>query len=67
MPQVRRMACVYALMDCSERVREEHLTAALEAWRRCAESARFIFGGVSKIDPMGDKLREALKASGKRD
>src|ERR1019366_9762812 len=55
MPQTRRMAHVYALMDCSTQVREEHLRAALETWRYCADSARFIFGGVRKEDPMADK------------
>jgi hypothetical protein len=65
-PQTRRLAHVYALMDSSERVREEHLRAALETWRYCADSARFIFGGVHKADPMADKLLEALRQSGRK-
>jgi len=63
MPQVRRMACVYALMDCSEQVQEEHLKAALATWRYCAEGARFIFGGVHKVDPISEKVLEALRAT----
>lgn len=65
-PQTRRLAHVYALMDCSEKVREEHLRAALETWRYCADSARFIFGGVQKADPVADKILEALRGSGKK-
>src|ERR1017187_6465348 len=49
-PQTRRLAHVYALMDSSERVREEHLRAALETWRYCADSARFIFCGVHRSE-----------------
>lgn len=63
MPQVRRIACIYALMDCAEWVREEHLSAALETWRYCADSARFIFGGVRKSDPVAEKALDALRAN----
>jgi hypothetical protein len=66
MPQVRRMACIYALMDCSEPVREEHLRAALETWRYCADSARFIFGGVSRTDPVAEKALDALRHTGRK-
>ena len=63
MPQVRRMASIYALMDCSEQVRAEHLTAALETWRYCAEGARFIFGGAHKVDPVAEKALDALRGN----
>ena len=36
--QVMRLACIYALLDCSEVVRLEHLGAALEVWDYCAAS-----------------------------
>jgi Protein of unknown function (DUF3987) len=65
-PQVRRMATIYALMDCREQVCEAHLRAALEMWRYCAEGARFIFGGVRRIDPEADKVLDAMRQRGKK-
>lgn len=47
--QTMRLACVYALLDGSALVRQEHLIAALAVWQYCEDSARFIFG-----DAMGD-------------
>jgi hypothetical protein len=41
--QVTRLALLYALLDRSERIRSEHLHAALAFWRYCEDSARFIF------------------------
>ena len=46
--QVIRLALLYALLDCSEDIRVEHLNAALAVWRYCEESARRIFGGLTK-------------------
>jgi hypothetical protein len=65
-PQVRRLAHIYALMDKSAYVREKHLLASLAAWRYFADSARFIFGGISKIDPEEEKLLGALREAGKQ-
>jgi hypothetical protein len=45
--QVVRLALVYALLDQSEHIRTEHLTAALALWRYAEDSAWFIFGGLS--------------------
>jgi hypothetical protein len=39
-----RLSCLYALLDCAAVIRAEHLAAALEVWRYCEDSARFIFG-----------------------
>ena len=58
--QVRRIALIYALVDGSPRVRTVHLRAALEVWRFCADSARFIFGGRSTVT-LEDKIVSALK------
>lgn len=55
--QVMRMACVYALLDCSATVRSEHLRAALAVWRYCMDSAAFIFG-----DALGDPTADAIMA-----
>jgi Protein of unknown function (DUF3987) len=58
--QVMRLACLYALLDCSADVRPEHLVAALAVWHYCVDSARFVFGdGMG--DPDAEKLLGALK------
>lgn len=57
--QVRRLACLYALSDRSAVVRTPDLWAALEVWRYCFESARFIFG-QSLGDPVADEIARAL-------
>jgi len=58
--QVMRLACTYALLDCSPVIRAEHLKAALAIWRYAEESARFIFGD-SLGDPVADDLLKVLK------
>lgn len=58
--QVMRLACIYALLDCSATVRVEHLRAALAVWRYCEDSARFIFG-ESLGDPMADEIMGLLR------
>lgn len=54
--QVMRLACVYALLDCAEVIRLEHLEAALAVWRYCEDSAKYIFGMNT-----GDKLATAIQ------
>jgi predicted transcriptional regulator len=57
-----RLACIYALLDCSSVVRAEHLMAALEVWRYCEDSARFVFGdalGDTTADEIIRELRQA--------
>lgn len=58
--QVMRLACLYALLDCSDVIRAEHLMAALAAWKYCEDSARFIFGD-SLGDPTADEILRALR------
>lgn len=58
--QVMRLACIYALLDCSALIRKEHLIAALALWRYCEDSARFIFGD-SLGDPIADEILRALQ------
>jgi hypothetical protein len=57
-----RIACIYALLDCSAAVQRVHLVAALEVWRYCSDSARAIFGD-SIGDPLADQIRRALLSS----
>jgi hypothetical protein len=58
--QVMRIACVYAVLDCSNLIRVQHLRAALEVWRYCEDSARFIFG-ESLGDPTADEILRAVQ------
>jgi hypothetical protein len=60
--QVMRLACAYALLDCSNMVRAEHLQAALALWEYSERSARYIFGHALG-DPDADTLLRALRAS----
>jgi hypothetical protein len=61
--QVMRLACLYALLDCSQKIRRVHLEAALALWRYCEDSVRFIFGD-SLGDPVADEILRALKEAG---
>jgi hypothetical protein len=53
--QVMRVAMIYALLDCSDVIRAEHLRAALAVWRYCEDSARYIFG-----DALGDQTADEI-------
>jgi hypothetical protein len=53
--QTMRLACTYALLDCSVVVCAEHLMAALAVWEYCEASARFIFG-----EALGDKTSDEI-------
>lgn len=57
-----RLSLIYALLDGANEIRKEHLIAALEVWRYCDESARFIFGGALG-DPTADAILRALRAA----
>jgi hypothetical protein len=57
--QVMRLACLYALLDCSAIVKKEHLNAALALWDYAEDSARLIFGDALG-DPMADEIHCVL-------
>jgi len=58
--QTMRFACIYALLDKSAVVREEHLNAAVALWKYCQASAAFIFGAALG-DPVADTILEGLR------
>jgi hypothetical protein len=62
-PQTRRLAVLYAVLDDSDVVKLVHLKAALALWQYCADSARYIFGDALG-DPLTDALLNALRNSG---
>jgi len=57
--QVMRLAMFFALLDLSDVIRVEHLTAALAIWEYCEASARYVFG-ESLGDPVADEIQRAL-------
>lgn len=59
--QTLRLAAIYAAIDCSGTIEDEHLTAALALWSYAEESARYIFGDATG-DPVADDILEALRA-----
>ena len=61
--QVVRLAALYAVMDESYSIEQEHLEAALALWEYAEASARYIFGDATG-DPVADQILEALKAAG---
>ena len=61
--QVTRLSCLFALADKSSVARVVHLEAALEVWRYCFESARFLFGETMG-DADADRLHQALRQAG---
>ncbi len=58
--QVLRVACIYAVLDCSRTIKEAHLKAALAVWQYAEDSARFVFGDALG-DPVADQILETLK------
>ena len=62
--QAKRLACLYALLDCSTWIRLHHLEAGLSLWKYCEQSAAYIFGD-SLGDPDAEKLMAALDKAGK--
>ncbi len=60
--QVLRLSLLYALLDGSQLIREQHLLAALAVWTYAEDSARHIFG-ESLGDPTADKILPALRRS----
>ena len=60
-PIVRRLACIYACLDCSDKVELPHLQAALALWDYCRESVEYVFGDAgAKKESAEDKDRREL-------
>ena len=58
--QVMRLASIYALLDQSMTVHDDHLGAAYAFWKYCEDSCRYIFGD-SVGDPVADTIQAALR------
>src|SRR5262249_10600799 len=62
-PQVLRISGLYAVLDCSQQIRVEHLKAALACWRYAENSARWVFE-TGTGDKVADRILAALIAAG---
>lgn len=58
---VKRLACIYALLDKSDVVKLPHLRAAVALWDYVDESIDFIFQGKTG-DAIAERILEALSA-----
>jgi hypothetical protein len=58
--QVRRLACLYALLEGRREIGMGHLESALAVWDYCESSAKFIFGQTLG-DADAEKLLDALR------
>ncbi|MEK6706545.1 MAG: hypothetical protein AABZ06_12245 [Bdellovibrionota bacterium] len=54
-PQILRLSSIYALLDLSLVISEEHLRAATAVWQYCEDSCLYIFG-----DKTGDKIADRI-------
>jgi len=61
--QVLRLSAIYAALDSTSVIGLPHLQAALAVWDYCYASASLLFG-LSTRDPIADRIREAVDASG---
>jgi hypothetical protein len=57
---VRRIACVYALLDGQSNVDVVHLQAAVAIWEYCEASVLYVFGQQTG-DPLADEILGALR------
>lgn len=62
--QVLRLSAIYAALDSTSVIGLPHLQAALDVWDYCYASASLLFG-MSTGDPIADRIREAIEASGR--
>jgi hypothetical protein len=62
--QVLRLSLIYALLDSSKVINTPHLYAALEVWRYCFDSCRYIFGSALG-DPVADGILRELRKNPK--
>lgn len=58
--QIRRLALIYAILDCESSIRLVHLQAANAVWEYCLASARWIFGAATSEQTPGRSLNERV-------
>lgn len=60
-----RLAMIFAVTDCSSKIRVPHLQAALAVWDYCEASAAFIFGD-SLGNPLAERVLQVLQGAGEQ-
>ena len=63
-PLVARLASIFALLDCSDRIRSQHLEAAMEVWAYCDDSVLHFFGDSIGNETANAILRKLRASSG---
>lgn len=61
--QVLRLSVLYALLDCSDVIRAEHLKAAVALWDYAKASVRYIFREATG-DTVADRILSTLRSQG---
>ena len=61
--QVLRLSAIYALLDCSTKIKVEHHRAALAVWNYCDRSAQWIFSTTTGSG-RADRILRALRIAG---
>jgi hypothetical protein len=61
--QVMRLSAIYALLDCSTKIKVEHHRAALALWNYCDRSAQWIFSTTTG-NSRADRILRALRVAG---
>ena len=63
--QVMRLACLYAVLDGSDVIDPEHLSAGMAVWKYAEDSVRCVFGDRLG-DPLADDILDALRRAGSK-
>jgi hypothetical protein len=63
---VLRLSMLYALLNGSVVIQEEHLIAALALWEYCEDSAAYLFGTDATGSDVLDRILEALAEAGEQ-
>jgi hypothetical protein len=58
-----RLAAIYAVLDCSDKIRAPHLKAVLALWQYVEVSTQYLFGDALG-DPIADTILSALRRGG---
>ena len=61
--QIFRLSIIFALIDCSETIRAEHVAAAKAVWDYCDVSARWAFCKF-RFSPVAQKILDNVRTHG---
>lgn len=66
-PMVLRMALLYSLLDCADKIDVQHLRAALKLWQYCEHSVRWLFSShqLEQLHNAGADLAMFIREGGR--